>query len=104
LFEDLSKEYKWIKNVYKQTSGYVHLSEKHIANTHKSFDSKTRSIEHTVSTNQSFLPNEIFLEAINGFVACTEILFKYLEGWIFTKDNPELVEEIVKRRGIKKPV
>lgn len=104
LVEDLSKDYKWIKNVYKQTSGYVHLSEKHIANTHKSFDNKTRSIEHIVATNQRFLPKEIFLEAINGFVACTEILFKFLEGWVFTKDNPELVEEIVKRRKLKKPV
>lgn len=104
LVEDLSKDYNWIKNVYKQTSGYVHLSEKHIANTHKSFDKETNSVEYIVATNQNFLPKEIFLEAINAFIACTEVLFKYLEGWVFTKDNPELVEEIVKRRKVKNTV
>lgn len=93
LIEYLSKDYNWIKNVYKQTSGYIHLSEKHIANTHRSFDSKTRSVEHIVASNQNFLPKEIFIEAINGFVACTDILFKYIEGWIFTKEYPELVEK-----------
>lgn len=27
-----------------------------------------------------------------GFVAATEALFRYLEGWAFTKANPHLVQ------------
>jgi len=104
LVEGLSKDYEWIESVYKQTSGYIHLSINHIANACKNYNKETRSIEYVVSNNQDFLPQSAFVEAINAFIKCTETLFVYLEGWVFSKNNPTLAKEMIKQRELKTTV
>jgi hypothetical protein len=40
LVEQLTKEYKWIENVYNETSGFVHFSNKHILSSSEIIDEK----------------------------------------------------------------
>ncbi len=88
LVTQLAKEYPWIELVYENTSGYVHLSDKHFFNTFDYADREKRSgyVLKIGSCDIDF-PDEIYLEAISAFRASTKILMRYINGWIFTKGN-----------------
>jgi len=89
----LSKKYKWMPDVYKSTSGFIHLSEKHLFSI---FDKigEERSVGIRIAKDDENIPTEFWIELIDGFVAATDALFEHLKGWIFTKDNPDIVEKM----------
>ena len=89
----LAKEYDWIERVYEHTSGYIHLSSKHIFNTLKGDGETQRKINICVGPSDEYIPDSIRLEAVEGMVAITQALNRFLEGWAFTKDNPEVVKK-----------
>lgn len=91
LVERLSRDYPWLPNVYERTSGYVHFSSTHFLGALVDADDGTRAISMFVSGEDNAIPKDLYIEAINAFVAASDILLKYLEGWVFTKNNPEYV-------------
>ncbi len=93
LAEKLAEEFPWLLNVYKHTSGYVHLSEKHIFNAFQAHEAEGDQAKFSakISLRDEFVPDGIYLESIGGFKAVTDILFMYVCGWAYTKDNPEVV-------------
>jgi hypothetical protein len=99
LVETLAKEYPWITKVYKETSGYIHLSEKHIFNAIDGYNENDRSANIKISESDIDLPDTMYLEAVNAFIASTEIFLRYLTSWIITKDHPDIVEEIKMKRN-----
>jgi hypothetical protein len=54
----------------------------------------SRSIQFEISEKDVNFPEFSWLEAIDCFNESTDIFIKYLEGWIFTKANPEVVAKI----------
>lgn len=96
LVEKMTEDFPWIGNVYEHTSGYIHLSEKHIFNAfyvnEKERDQGKFSAK--ISLNDQFVPDNIYLEAIDAFKAVTDIFLKYIHEWAYTKDNPEVVEKL----------
>lgn len=93
LVKVLSAEEPQVSKVYKQTSGYVHLSEKHIFNATRLSSDDKRTLELRIGCGDPFVPDNLYLEAIEAFKATTDLLFRYINGWIFTKDNPEVVKK-----------
>lgn len=96
LIEKMTAEFPWLRNVYEHTSGYVHLSEKHIFNAFH-VDQANKNPEKfsaKISFNDKFVPDDIYLEAIDAFKVATDMLFKYIHGWAYTKDNPEVVAKL----------
>lgn len=95
LVEKLSELEPWVGNVYKQTSGYIHLSDKHIFHvlsvSKSSFNDSISGILK-IGKGSSFISEKYYLEAIAAFKAATDLFLKYVEGWIYTKDNPEKVK------------
>ena len=89
LLSQLAKEYRWIEDVYKGGSAYIHLSSTHFFS---AFDSNYYEEEGKyrikVSSRDQEFPDQIYLETIEIFRRCSSILKDYVEGWIFTKDNP----------------
>lgn len=91
LVNSVASEFPWAPSVYNSTSGFIHLSDKHIFSAIQSVqDDGTLSMH--VGSDPSRFPNELWVEMAEGFVAATEALFRYLEGWAFTKANPQLVQ------------
>lgn len=90
LVESLSPRFKWLPRVYEATSGFIHLSEKHL---HLVFESveEENSIGLRITADDENVPEYLWLELTEGFQAATDSLFEYLSGWTFTKANPELV-------------
>ncbi len=91
LVEQLAQIYPWIARVYGQTSGYIHLSNAHIFNT---FAARTPGeaeleVHHlVVGAGDCFEGDELYKEATAAMIEATQVLFKYLSGWVKTKETP----------------
>ncbi len=93
LVDSVASEFPWVPNVYKQTSGFIHLSDKHIFSTIQSVqDDGTLSMH--IGSDPSRFPEALWIEMTDGFIAATDALFQYLKGWAFTKANPQLVQSV----------
>lgn len=93
LVNALSPDFPWLERVYEKTSGYIHLSGTHI---HHIFNNiqEDGHFQIKVAEMDRDLPDELYTEAIEAFFESIQILFKYVDGWIFTKENPELVQKL----------
>ena len=92
LAKELSKRYEWVYRVYKETSGYVHLSESQfIATVEKAGEDRTLNV--VVGPDDRHMPIESFVEVAQCFIEVTAIVCEYLHGWLVTKDNPDLVDD-----------
>lgn len=91
----LSIKFEWMQRVYESTSGFIHLSDKHLFSVFDCTESNGL-IGLRVSANDENVPIELWLELADGFLAATNALFEYLKGWVFTKENPKKVEKIWK--------
>lgn len=101
LCQKLGEEFEWVPRVYERTSGYVHLSSTHLMSalspsSGADVDDWTFTIK--ISAEDKPLPETIYIEASDAFRAATGILLRYVEGWIFTKANPELVQRWKRER------
>ncbi|MEZ6016517.1 MAG: hypothetical protein R3F49_15475 [Planctomycetota bacterium] len=89
---------EWLPSVYRETSGYVHLSSKHLFNTFNSVDEATRTVQIKVGAADGDLPQDIYIEAVDAFIAATRLFMRYLHGWGLTKQNPEEVARMREAR------
>jgi hypothetical protein len=89
----LNEEYPWITNVYEQSSGYIHFSNKHIYNSIQSIDSKKRTMQFSFSKKDKDVDENLKIEAIQCMGEITEILLDYLNGWYYTKENPDKIKQ-----------
>ncbi|WP_436488805.1 hypothetical protein [Chitinophaga sp. ARDCPP14] len=96
-----SIDYEWMLNVYKETSGFIHFSKKHIFTSSRLKDPDSRIIEGRVSKYDKYVPDESRLEAVQCMLAISQAIFKLLEGWIWTKQNPEELEKIKEKEAFK---
>jgi len=81
-----NKEFSWVKKVYKETSKFIHFSDKHIFSTVQSIG-ENKTIEVLIPSDNEIVPKQAQLEAISAMNAITYGLFRYLYGWVKTKNN-----------------
>ncbi|MGY1459822.1 hypothetical protein ACW5F0_14455 [Luteimonas sp. A534] len=98
LVDTLGKKYEWMPRVYEATSGFVHLSERHIFSVWT--PSEDGNIGIVIGPTDDHFDDDLWIEMADAFLASTDALFEYLKGWTFTKQNPELVAEIARRSGL----
>ena len=85
----LNDEYPWITNVYKESSGYIHFSSKHIFSTIHSLDSENRTMQFSFSKKDVDIDMTLKIEVVHCMGEITDILLDYLNGWKYTKENPD---------------
>jgi len=84
LVEQLALEESWVVEVYRQTSGYVHLSDKHVFNAIR-FSDDASGFEAKISDVDKFVPDSVYLEAIAGFEATTILLLRLIKASLASK-------------------
>lgn len=84
LVETLGEKYEWMPRVYKATSGFIHLSNKHIF-TVLTTGEEDGCVSLSVSAKDDRIPLKLWIELAAGFLASTDALFEYLGGWTITK-------------------
>ena len=102
LITELARKYpdnKWIKSTYKETSNYIHFSDTHFFST-LDRDNAENLPGFSIATGarDNSIPDNIYHNAITTFHNSTEILVRFIEGWIFAKDNPEKVSTMKTQR------
>lgn len=101
LVSKLASEYPWLPNVYKYLSGYVHFSEQHLFSPIRHINNDSKTVLYEINEKDTKFPESTWLELVDCFNESTDIFMKYLEGWIFTKANPEIVAKMKKKLKIK---
>jgi len=94
LVSKLASEYSWLPVVYKYLSGYVHFSEHHFFNSVENLHDESATISWAIKEEDTKFPDFSWKELVDCFNESTDIFMKYLQGWIFTKDNPEIVAKL----------
>ncbi|HAJ32746.1 MAG TPA: hypothetical protein DCK79_05175 [Candidatus Atribacteria bacterium] len=97
LVDEFSKKYKWIKSVYENTSGYIHLSDKHMLINITELDSKQRTTTFKISDKDDHIPEKFKVEAVMAFTKITELILHRIYSWRYTKDNPQALRK--QKRG-----
>lgn len=98
LVEKISEEYPWVSTVYKNLSGYIHFSDSHLFSPVQHVDDETGSMKFAIQAEDTKFPEFSWVEVVDCLNESIDIFIKYLEGWIFTKDNPELIAQIKEER------
>lgn len=87
LVSQLSVQNPWIARVYKATSGYIHLSSKHIFNALRHNHGKGHG-SIAISKEDEFVSDENRIEACLAMQAITNLILHYLDSWHQTKEHP----------------
>lgn len=104
LTERLSAEYEWVPRVYDRSSAYIHFSSVHM---HAAISSdphgdKPGSFQMHIADPDRTFPEELLVEGVDAFAAATEILLRYVHGWVYTKNNPGAVAAARKERDSRR--
>jgi hypothetical protein len=91
---------EWIKKVYRETSGYIHFSSKHMFSIWSGANKPEQTLEIQISAQDVDLPDIIYIEAIEAFIASTRLFMQYLHGWGITKQYPEEVAKLREAREL----
>ena len=104
LVDNLSKEFPWIKKVYANANGYVHLSDKHLFNTVRFKENRT--FKMIIGKSDSSTPQDLILESIDVMVKVTNLILNACHSCYMVKEDPSKFtdqrEEYLAKRGIKK--
>ena len=91
LVDTLGQKYEWMPRVYNATSGFVHLSDRHIFTVFQDWDNSGK-VSLRIGATDEDIPDELWIELADSFLASTDALLEYLKGWTHTKKNPHLAE------------
>ncbi len=83
LVEVRSADYPWLPEVYRRTSGYVHLSSSHFHDTVEAIDDYDISFD--IRATDAKFPESSWIELLDCFSEISSILGWYLRGYIDTK-------------------
>ena len=82
LQRELSGEYPWLKDIYKETSGYVHFSEQHFFNAMTVKEGSEGTFLSYIGPEDKFVNADVYSEAVETMVRVTYELLQYLINWI----------------------
>ena len=99
LVSKMSAELPWLSVVYKNLSGYIHLSGSHMYDSAEKIDD-SGAISWALTDEDIKFPESSWCEIIACFNEAIKVFMNYLKGWTFTKENPELVAKLKKERKL----
>jgi hypothetical protein len=91
LVDRLAAQVPWVKSLYAQASGYVHLSEQHILNTVGIPDHEGMTTIGITGQDGSVWTEQRYLEAIEAFDYSTSLVLELLEQWSQARGTPPKV-------------
>ena len=97
LKSELSKSIPWVRRLYDETSGYVHLSDKHIFSAIHPSPDDSGNLEIAIGRENQGTPVNLITSAVEAMSQISLELLRYLHGWTWTKDNPDKLEEMKKK-------
>jgi hypothetical protein len=88
LVDQFSVHFPWFKKVYEETSGFVHFSSKHFYAAIKGHQIGGKfTFQLLREPKDSFVPEEIWKEAVYGFAEITGVFLLQIDGWSAQKKS-----------------
>lgn len=81
----LSQLYPWVEKVYNETSGYIHLSDKHIFNSSSLKGEST--IAFSISSEDRFVSDALRIEATELMIEITNCICHFANEYSTAKNN-----------------
>jgi len=85
LKEDAARYYPWMKEVYETSSGFVHLSRKHVFTSMKKLEEDTM-FETAISKYDKYVPDASIEEAIKCMITTTDTIIRMLRAFLRVLD------------------
>ncbi len=85
LKEQATINYPWIENVYQETSGFIHFSNKHILNATSLAQDKENTLITFIGKIDNKVPLESKIEAVLTMIEISNCICNRVYGWIETK-------------------
>jgi hypothetical protein len=85
LVELFEKDKSWVPEVYEKTSGFVHLSDAHVAHSMSGEPNDDGHVPFKISAEDEYLPDQTYHEAIGAFGASTDLFLELIENWTSSK-------------------
>lgn len=89
----LGPQFGWVSRLYSNSSGYIHLSEKHFFNLISFKENDTMKFSAIIGADDSLITLEDRLEAVEAMIKTTMVVMFLLDSWTFNKNNPGLKEQ-----------
>ena len=103
LYEAAAEHYPWIPQVYRQTSGFIHLSGRHIFAPIKSVDHKKHTFTASIGGGREWTEEEM-RESVSAFIEATKALLHLCASWLQTKEQGRMpAAERAKLLGVEVP-
>ena len=88
LVDHFKKDHAWMERVYNETSGFIHLSEKHLLMNVTETDGPNGRATFSISDKHSHVPREMRAEAVMAFGEITRLVLHRVYSWRISKENP----------------
>jgi hypothetical protein len=93
LKKQLTIEVPWVRALYDQASGYVHLSEQHIINTMGIPDEAGETVIGITGYDGRVWTEQRYIEAIEAFDASTRLVLELVKMWSQVRREPRVPVE-----------
>jgi len=87
LVTEFSKLHAWVAGVYKHSSGYIHLSEKHFFDAIKKKEGVENVLSLKIGPGSEHIPDSTYAEVINTFSEATKVFLGLIHQWTETKNS-----------------
>ena len=85
LRKKLAPEYPWLDEVYKQTSGFIHLSMRHFFSSIARSDDETRMVYLQITGNDPKRPESDYYEIVDTFFEATKVAGTVILGFLLAR-------------------
>ena len=86
LSRKLGERFDWIPRVYKYTSGYIHLSERHLFDPIREINDKEGTVNFVINDKDYNFPEFSWVELVNCATECLQIIKYFLDKYRQSKD------------------
>ena len=83
----LTFKYPWLKDTYKNLSGYIHFSGKHLFSSIEDINDKKKALTFVIGEKDEQYPEESWIEIAQCFNESLDILLQYINSWIHVKSK-----------------
>lgn len=88
LIKKLAEQHAWVSEVYTQTSGFVHLSDRHMWSSVSQIDEAEHTFHFNISATDTDRPDEHFFEILECFFEATKIAGVAVLGYLEYRNRP----------------
>jgi len=87
LSNKFTEVYPWVKDVYRNLSGYVHFSSAHLFDAVENINYEMKTLNINIGKEDLQYPEYSWIEVVECFIDSVNIFLQYINDWIILKET-----------------